>query len=96
MDAQFIYKHGVNKCSIDLRLCIHKRSNAYFLKLTNEMVCMRKIENNNVKVGSRLSDDENLPFLSFWLKPLAQNLGFNRYFVRSFHFWGSFCNFFAF
>ena len=71
MDARFVYKHGVNKRSIDLRLCIYKRSNAYSLKLTNEMVRVRKIENNNVKVGSRLSDDENLPFLNFWLKPLV-------------------------
>ena len=64
-------KWHTNKRSIDLRLCIHERSSAYSLKLTNEMVRGREIENNNVKVGSHLSNDENLPFFSFWLKPLV-------------------------
>ena len=58
MDGRFVYKHGVNKRSIDLRLCLCKRSYAYPLKLNNEIVGGRKIE-SNVKVGSRLSDDEN-------------------------------------
>ena len=33
---------------IDLRLCNHNTSNAYSLKLTNEMVRVRQIENNNL------------------------------------------------